>query len=109
MLGWLLVFALAQEPRKTQPKSIECTVETNSILTCFDEEAEREFPLTITPRHPWAKYLDDTQPGVSKVIIEQRGNKHCLIQVKVQGDWVRNPVNERINVCVAVRRGGGRR
>ena len=49
MLGWLLVFALAQEPRKTQPKSIECTVETNSILTCFDEEAEREFPLTITP------------------------------------------------------------
>lgn len=106
----LLFIALTQQsaPKAIvpvqSPKRIECTVEVKGALTCFDEEAEREFPLTITSRHPWAKYLDDTQPGVSKVVIEQRGNRRCLMQVHVQGDWVRNPVNERINVCVPVRR-----
>lgn len=110
LLVLLLGIALAQEPpQKPEPKEIHCTVESESRLVCFDGETDKEFPLTVTSRHPWAKYLGDTQPGVSKVVIEQRGNKHCLIQVHVQGDWVRNPVNERINVCVPVRRGGRRR
>lgn len=110
LLGLLLLTAQAQEsPTKT--KRIECTVEahprveSSRILACFGEDSEKEFKVTVSAGHPWAKYLSDTQAGVSTVVVEGHSNRVCLRQVNIQGSLVRNPVNERINVCVPVRRG----
>ena len=116
MLELLLVVVLAQQsaPKAIvpvqSPKHIECTVEahprveSSRVLACFDEDSEKEFKVTVSAGHPWAKYLDDTQVGVSTVVIEGRRGQACLMQVHIQGDLVRNPVNEQINACVPVGR-----
>lgn len=112
----LLAFAvpvLAQDqpkPLEPQVQHTKCRVEadpeteSNRVLVCFDEVAKEEFTRTVGANHPWARFLVDAQFGVTTVIIEGHEDKVCLRQVRHLGELVKNPVNERINVCITVKR-----
>lgn len=120
----LLLVALTQQstPKAIvpvqSPKRVECIVETHPevessrVLVCFDEDSQKRFEFTVPANHLWAKFLDDTQVGVSKVVIEGHSNQVCLVEVQIQDGLVRNPANGKHkaskDVCVPVRRGGRR-
>lgn len=103
-------------PETTEPevKQTQCRVEadprveSNRVLMCFDEDTGTEFPITISAKHPWAKFLDDAQIGVTTVLIEGREKQVCLVQVQMLDGWVPNPVNARHKaseeVCIPVKR-----
>lgn len=110
----LAVSVSAQSIKQPELKRTECKVEadpkveSNRVLVCFDEDTETEFPITVGANHLWAKFLDDTQAGVSTVVIEGHDDRVCLAEVRIQDGWVKHPVNAQHknsdDVCVSVNR-----
>lgn len=105
------VLAQSGEVKDEEVKRIQCTVRLHPkddlarILVCPPNEGKlTKFEYKVSRNHPWAEYLNDV-PEDADVVIEVRPpNEVCLMQVHRLDGLVRNPVNERLNVCLPVRK-----